>query len=188
MVWVTWNWSTSSQWWFPPKITEALILILANPQQTNSLTYMPINIPYTMLPARASPPPPKENNEEFTSKSHTLHGFIILTSLTIHPPHLHWRGRARPVSQPPTDVSFSCAGRVHNSCLSVVIIDMNLEGRPLSQKLSLVYWYTGCRLYVLIVLDSRIMITIRVCPCSQEERERTSWQYNIVKNDNVTQW
>ena len=62
---------------------------------------------------------------------------------------------------------------VYNRCLSVVIVEVNLRSRPLSQKLSLVYWYTGRRLYVSIVLDSGIMITIRVCPRSQEEREST---------------
>ncbi len=84
----------------------------------------------------------------------------------------------RPISYPSTTVRGCCgwlaaARGAYNSCLSVVIVEVNLRSRPLSQKLSLVYWYTGHRLYVSIVLDIGIMITIRVCPCSQEEREST---------------
>jgi len=66
------------------------------------------------------------------------------------------------------------------NCLSAVIVDINLEGRPLSQKLSLVYCYTGRRLYVLIVLDSGITITIRVPLLTGGETEHVCGRMSLL--------
>jgi hypothetical protein len=147
MVWVIWNWSTSSQWWFPPKITEALILILATPQQTHSLTYMPINIPYTMRPARASPPHPRIIMKSLPQNpTPSMDSFFLHHWQSTHPTSIGEGGLALFPNSQRMFLFLVQEGCIIVVYLLIVIVDINLDGRPLSQKLSLVYWYTRRRL------------------------------------------